>query len=107
MSRARSLTAAFSGIWVQSFEHADALRDVVNAIREQNMQVASGQIGQEPVQKGQETQITLSTLGRLDKPEQFADIIVKVDLGLPAQPSATATAAANRLVTCSTLIMKT
>ena len=51
--------------------------DVVNAIREQNTQVASGQIGQEPVRQGQETQITLSTLGRLDKPEQFADIILR------------------------------
>ena len=51
--------------------------DVVNAIREQNVQVASGQIGQEPVRPGQETQITLSTLGRLDKPEQFANIILR------------------------------
>ena len=51
--------------------------DVVNAIREQNAQVASGQIGQEPVRPGQETQITLATLGRLDKPEQFADIILR------------------------------
>jgi multidrug efflux pump len=51
--------------------------DVVNAIREQNTQVASGQIGQEPVRKGQETQITLATLGRLDKPEQFANMILR------------------------------
>jgi multidrug efflux pump len=51
--------------------------DVVNAIREQNAQVASGQIGQEPVRQGQETQITLTTLGRLDDPGQFAKIILR------------------------------
>lgn len=51
--------------------------DVVSAIREQNVAVASGRIGQEPVRRGQETQITLSTLGRLDKPEQFANIILR------------------------------
>ncbi len=51
--------------------------DVVNAIREQNVQVASGQIGQEPVRPGQETQITLATLGRLEQPEQFANIILR------------------------------
>ena len=51
--------------------------DVVNAIREQNAQVASGRIGQEPVRPGQETQITLSTLGRLEEPEQFANIILR------------------------------
>jgi multidrug efflux pump len=51
--------------------------DVVNTIREQNTQVASGRIGQEPIRRGQETQITLSTLGRLDKPEQFANMIVR------------------------------
>jgi multidrug efflux pump len=52
--------------------------DVVNAIREQNVQVAAGQIGQEPVPKGQAFQLTLSTLGRLTEVEQFEDIIVRV-----------------------------
>ncbi|MCE5267089.1 MAG: efflux RND transporter permease subunit [Planctomycetaceae bacterium] len=51
--------------------------DIVNSIREQNVQVASGSIGQEPVRRGQETQITLATLGRLEKPEQFADIVIR------------------------------
>jgi multidrug efflux pump len=50
--------------------------DVVNAIREQNQQIASGQIGQPPVPQGQVTQITLTTLGRLKDPEQFANIII-------------------------------
>jgi multidrug efflux pump subunit AcrB len=53
--------------------------DVVKALREQNVQVATGQIGQPPVQLGQPTQITLSTLGRLKEPEQFADVIIRSD----------------------------
>src|SRR5438552_11723456 len=51
--------------------------DVVNAIREQNAQVATGAIGQEPMQGRQESQITLSTLGRLSDVEQFENIILK------------------------------
>jgi multidrug efflux pump len=51
--------------------------DVVRALREQNVQVAAGQIGQQPASKGVNFQYTLSTLGRLMEPEQFADIIIK------------------------------
>ena len=51
--------------------------DVVAAISQQNVQVAAGQIGQEPVPKGQQFQLTINTLGRLVDPEQFADIILK------------------------------
>src|SRR6184192_4168783 len=51
--------------------------DVIRVLREQNVQVAAGQIGQPPVPKGQNFQYTLSTLGRLVEPEQFADIILK------------------------------
>jgi multidrug efflux pump len=55
--------------------------DVVNAINQQNVQVAAGQIGQQPVPKGQQFQLTINTLGRLAQPEQFADIILKTSLG--------------------------
>ena len=51
--------------------------DVVTAIGQQNVQVAAGQIGQQPVPKGQQFQLTINTLGRLTDPEQFADIIIK------------------------------
>ena len=51
--------------------------DVVRALREQNVQVAAGQIGQQPAAKGVDFQYTMTTLGRLTEPEQFADIIVK------------------------------
>jgi multidrug efflux pump len=51
--------------------------DVVNSLREQNVQVAAGQIGQQPASDGVNFQYTMSTLGRLTEPEQFGDIIVK------------------------------
>ena len=55
--------------------------DVVTAISQQNVQVAAGQIGQQPVPTGQQFQLTINTLGRLTDPEQFADIIVKAGAG--------------------------
>ena len=51
--------------------------DVVNALNEQNVQVAAGQIGQQPVPPGQSFQLTMSTLGRLVDADQFGDIILK------------------------------
>ena len=51
--------------------------DVVSAIREQNVQVAAGQIGQPPTPEGQNFQYTINTLGRLEDVAQFEDIIVK------------------------------
>ncbi|MFN0056724.1 MAG: efflux RND transporter permease subunit [Planctomycetales bacterium] len=57
--------------------HGLTAGDVVQALQEQNVQVAAGQIGQQPVPEGQDFQYTLSTLGRLTEPEQFEQIIVK------------------------------
>src|SRR3954471_15882333 len=54
-----------------------AAGDVIRVLREQNVQVAAGQIGRPPVPRGQDFQYTLSTLGRLVDPEQFANIILK------------------------------
>ena len=51
--------------------------DVVNALKEQNVQVAAGSVGQPPIPKGQDFQYTLSALGRLVDAEQFAKIVVK------------------------------
>lgn len=51
--------------------------DVLEALREQNVQVAAGQIGQQPVPEGQDFQLIVNTLGRLNEVEQFEDIIVK------------------------------
>src|SRR6202521_2728931 len=51
--------------------------DVIRVLREQNVQVAAGQVGQPPVPKGQDFQYTVSTLGRLVEAEQFANIVLK------------------------------
>jgi multidrug efflux pump subunit AcrB len=55
--------------------------DVARAIREENNQVAVGQIGQPPAGTAQQLQIPLTTLGRLGTVEQFENIIVKADRG--------------------------
>ena len=54
-----------------------SVTDIVNAIRNQNVQVAAGQLGQPPVPKGQVFQLTVNTLGRLIDAKQFEEIIVK------------------------------
>ncbi len=51
--------------------------DVVSSIQGQNVQVAAGNIGQEPAPPGQQLQLTMSTLGRLESEKQFGDIIIK------------------------------
>ncbi|WP_337174110.1 efflux RND transporter permease subunit [Paludisphaera sp.] len=51
--------------------------DVAAALREQNMQVAAGSLGQPPTGGGQRTQVTIDALGRLDDVEQFRDIIIR------------------------------
>ena len=55
--------------------------DVIDAINQQNVQVAAGQIGQPPAPKGQDFQLTVRTLGRLANTEQFEDIVVKTGEG--------------------------
>jgi HAE1 family hydrophobic/amphiphilic exporter-1 len=55
--------------------------DVVEALREQNVQVAAGMIGQRPTPRGQDFQLNVNTLGRLTDEEQFKDIIVKTAEG--------------------------
>ncbi len=60
--------------------------DVADAIRGQNVQVAAGQVGQEPVPKGQQFQLPMNALGRLESVRQFGDIILKTGQGTPATP---------------------
>ncbi|MBJ9903592.1 efflux RND transporter permease subunit [Acinetobacter bereziniae] len=50
--------------------------DVVKTIREQNVQVAAGSVGQQP-HASAAFQLTVNTLGRLTTPEQFGEIILK------------------------------
>ncbi|MGH9160083.1 MAG: efflux RND transporter permease subunit, partial [Vicinamibacteraceae bacterium] len=51
--------------------------DVVGALREQNVQVAAGQVGQPPVRKGQSYQISVRAVGRLSEASEFENIILK------------------------------
>ena len=51
--------------------------DVIASLREQNIQVASGVIGQPPVPMGNDFQLSINTLGRLIEPAQFEQIIVR------------------------------
>jgi HAE1 family hydrophobic/amphiphilic exporter-1 len=55
--------------------------DVINALKEQNVQVAAGLIGQAPAPQGQAFQYTINTLGRLETPEEFEQIILKSENG--------------------------
>ncbi len=50
--------------------------DVVAAVREQNTQVAAGRIGQEPMGADVDFTYTVTTLGRLQTPEQFGRIVI-------------------------------
>jgi multidrug efflux pump len=51
--------------------------EIVNALQEQNVQVAAGSLARPPVPSGQAYQYTLSALGRLQEPDEFANIIVR------------------------------
>jgi len=51
--------------------------DVVRAIREQNVQVAAGSLGQPPAPDGSQFQYTLTAPGRLKTAEQFGDVVLK------------------------------
>ena len=56
-------------------------QQVIAAIQEQNVQVAPGQVGSEPTTDKQAFQYTIRTLGRLERADQFGDIVLKVTDG--------------------------
>ena len=51
--------------------------DVVSALQGQNVQVASGVLGQPPVSDPGSFQVAVQTLGRLSDPGEFGNIVVK------------------------------
>ena len=51
--------------------------DVVNALREQNVQVAAGQVGQTPAMPGQAYQISVRAVGRLTEARDFEKLVIK------------------------------
>ena len=53
--------------------------DVIQAIRDQNVQVSPGGIGQPPAPAGQQFQYPLRAKGRLSNPEEFGQIIIRAD----------------------------
>jgi HAE1 family hydrophobic/amphiphilic exporter-1 len=53
--------------------------DVVSALSEQNVEVAAGQVGQQPARQGQQYQISVRAIGRLSEPTQFENIILKTN----------------------------
>ena len=56
-------------------------QDVLDAIKEQNVQVAAGQVGQPPSPTSQGFQYSVTTLGRLTDVGQFENIVVKNEPG--------------------------
>jgi len=53
--------------------------DVVNALSEQNVEIAAGEVGQQPAPEGQTYQISVRAVGRLSEPSQFENIILKTN----------------------------
>ncbi|MEQ9553250.1 MAG: efflux RND transporter permease subunit [Coleofasciculus sp. G3-WIS-01] len=54
-------------------------QDVVDALREQNLQVGAGRIGQPPAPEGQQYQIDLRAISRLQKVSDFEELILATD----------------------------
>jgi len=68
-------------IWLQPDKIAErnlTASDIVAAIREQNVQIAAGAIGQQPVKHAVDFEVQINAKGRLVSPEEFGQIIVKV-----------------------------
>jgi HAE1 family hydrophobic/amphiphilic exporter-1 len=51
--------------------------DVVNALRDQNVQIAAGQVGEAPAPPNQAYQVSVRAVGRLTEPAEFESIILK------------------------------
>lgn len=51
--------------------------DVVEALREQNIQIPAGSIGGQPAPAGLDFQYTVTTQGRLETVEEFENIVIK------------------------------
>ncbi|WP_372716398.1 efflux RND transporter permease subunit [Novipirellula sp.] len=67
-------------IWldIEKMTHVDLTAgDVIQAIRQQNVQVAAGVIGQPPIDQTGAFQLNVTTQGRLQGTDEFGNIIVK------------------------------
>jgi len=69
-------------VWVQPDKLAKlgvTATEVISAIQTQNNVNPAGQIGGEPIPKGQQFTYTVRTQGRLVKPEEFGNIILRAN----------------------------
>ncbi len=67
-------------VWldIEKMTHVDLTAgEVVQAIRNQNIQVAAGVLGQPPTSDTGDFQLNVTTQGRLVKEDEFGDIIIK------------------------------
>jgi The (Largely Gram-negative Bacterial) Hydrophobe/Amphiphile Efflux-1 (HAE1) Family len=67
-------------LWLQPEKlHAYNLspNDVTSAVRAQNVELATGQLGQAPAASGQQMNAVIVTRSRLSTPEEFGDILVR------------------------------
>jgi multidrug efflux pump len=67
-------------VWIDPQKAAErglSAGDIANAIRQQNVQAAAGVIGASPSVSGLDLQLSVNAQGRLQTPEDFADIVVK------------------------------
>lgn len=53
------------------------VQDVADAVREQNVQVGVGQLGQEPAPEGQQYQLNLQASSRLKSVDEFENLVLK------------------------------
>ncbi len=68
-------------IWINPQKLSDmnlSAGDVVDAIRSQHLQASAGRVGAAPlVEEGSDLQLTIVTKGKLTKPDEFEDIIIR------------------------------
>jgi len=67
-------------VWIDPQKAAErglSASDIANAIRQQNVQAAAGVIGASPSVSGLDLQLSVNAQGRLQTPEDFANIVVK------------------------------
>jgi multidrug efflux pump len=67
-------------VWIDPQKAAErglSAGDIANAIRQQNVQAAAGVIGASPNVSGLDLQLSVNAQGRLQTPEDFANIVVK------------------------------
>ena len=67
-------------LWLDPAKMAErglSASNVLNALQEQNILVAAGQIGQQPASNGQNFQFSVRALGRLTEPAEFDNLLLK------------------------------